>query len=180
LEKRTLTSSLFRTPVILNVYDLIHPDRFERFQKLNNYLLYIGLGFFHSGVEIYGIEYSFGESNSEETGVFSVAPKQTIGAIYRQSIVVGETAYSKREVEQIIRTIAVEYPGTSYSLLYNNCNHFSNDLCQRLCGKSIPKWINRLAFLASYVPCIRTQSEESDEDMDTRLISKQVVPPRLT
>lgn len=104
-------------------------------------------------------------------------PKQTVGAIYRQSILIGETLYSEHEVEQLIHSIAAEYPGNSYSLFYKNCNHFSNDLCQRLCGKSIPKWINRLAFLASYIPCIGTQNEEDNEDVDDALIARQVIPP---
>ncbi|GJD12126.1 DeSI-like protein At4g17486 [Galdieria sulphuraria] len=157
-ESRLLEDNL-GTPVVLHVYDLIHPDEVERLRKVNNYLILFGLGFFHSGVEIFGKEYSFGANNSMETGVFSVPPKQTVGAIYRQSILIAE------------------YPGSSYSLFYNNCNHFSNDLCERLCGKSIPKWINRLAFLASYIPCIRTQNEEYDEDMDTPLITRQIIPP---
>ncbi|EME28089.1 uncharacterized protein Gasu_44260 [Galdieria sulphuraria] len=175
-ESRLLEDNL-GTPVVLHVYDLIHPDEVERLRKVNNYLILFGLGFFHSGVEIFGKEYSFGANNSMETGVFSVPPKQTVGAIYRQSILIGETLYSEHEVEHLIRIVAAEYPGSSYSLFYNNCNHFSNDLCERLCGKSIPKWINRLAFLASYIPCIRTQNEEYDEDMDTPLITRQIIPP---
>lgn len=31
--------------------------------------------------------------------------------------------------------------GSSYSLLKHNCNSFSEDLCQFLCGTSIPKYI---------------------------------------
>lgn len=37
--------------------------------------------------------------------------------------------------------ISPQNSGTEYSLLQNNCNSFSEDLCQFLCGTSIPKYI---------------------------------------
>ncbi|KAK6946209.1 PPPDE peptidase domain [Dillenia turbinata] len=40
-----------RTPVYLNVYDLT---------LINGYIYWAGLGIFHSGVEVYGVEYAFG------------------------------------------------------------------------------------------------------------------------
>eukprot|EP00871_Galdieria_phlegrea_P003675 jgi/Galph1/4308/GphlegSOOS_G2958.1 len=161
LEQETLLSSS-SSLIVLNVYDLVHPVYTERFQEWNNYLIYLGLGLFHSGVEVFNKEYSFGASDSYETGVFCVTPRHTIGAIYRQSVTIGETSLTAFEVANVLEDIARDYPGCSYSLLYNNCNHFSNDLCIRLCGHPIPKWINRLAFLAGYFPCIST-GLEADE-----------------
>jgi len=35
-----------------------------------------------------------------------------------------------------------------------NCNHFCDDLCQRLVQKPIPSYINRLAWMASYARCL--------------------------
>lgn len=35
----------------------------------------------------------------------------------------------------------ITYRGSNYSLLKNNCNSFSEDLCQFLCSTSIPKYI---------------------------------------
>jgi hypothetical protein len=40
-----------RVPVIVNVYDL---------SPQNKYTYGCGLGIFHSGVEVYGVEYAFG------------------------------------------------------------------------------------------------------------------------
>ena len=40
-----------RVPVILNVYDL---------SPQNKYTYCCGLGIYHSGVEVYGVEYAFG------------------------------------------------------------------------------------------------------------------------
>ena len=65
------------SPIILNVYDL-HP--------MNENLIGVGLGFYHSGLEIHGSEYSFGEA-----GIFQNTPKEAPPAIFRVSIPLGET-----------------------------------------------------------------------------------------
>ena len=39
----------------------------------------------------------------------------------------------------------------SYDLLARNCNHFSDALCQRLCAKRIPGWVNRAARVGQSV-----------------------------
>ncbi|RQM14848.1 hypothetical protein KXD40_005808 [Peronospora effusa] len=55
-----------RTAVILNIYDLI---------EANNYIAPLGLGIFHSGVEIAGEEFSYASG----AGVFSSSPKRVTG-----------------------------------------------------------------------------------------------------
>ena len=35
-----------------------------------------------------------------------------------------------------------------------NCNSFSDDLCRRLVGRGLPKWINRLAYFGTFVRCL--------------------------
>jgi hypothetical protein len=42
----------YSEPVYLNVYDLVDPENPERFTGLNAYLHKIGVGFYHSGVEV--------------------------------------------------------------------------------------------------------------------------------
>lgn len=66
-------------PVFLNVYDL-HPG--------NDYLYSVGLGAYHSGVEVYGVEYSFGSGG----GVFPGEPRNAPGAKFRESIRLGEVS----------------------------------------------------------------------------------------
>lgn len=46
--------------------------------------------------------------------------------------------------------LAEDYPGNAYNLITKNCNHFCNDVCVRLTGKPIPKWVNRLARLGMH------------------------------
>ena len=55
------------TSVILHVYDL---------HDANNYLHSVGLGAYHSGVEVFGVEYAFGGSDVPGvTGIFESTPK---------------------------------------------------------------------------------------------------------
>lgn len=41
----------------------------------------------------------------------------------------------------VVCVLLLTCSGSDYSLLKNNCNSFSEDLCQFLCGTSIPKYI---------------------------------------
>ena len=70
------------TKVYLNVYDL-HAD-------VNKYAYKMGIGVFHSGVQIGSTEYTFGGHQENSTGVMEVTPK-TNHPGFRESILMGET-----------------------------------------------------------------------------------------
>ena len=49
-----------------------------------------GLGFYHTGVEINGVEYSYGGNlNHNDTGVYNQVPLQAAGATYKESYLIG-------------------------------------------------------------------------------------------
>ena len=49
-----------------------------------------GLGFYHTGVEINGVEYSYGGNlNHNDTGVYNQVPLQGAGATYKESYLIG-------------------------------------------------------------------------------------------
>ncbi|XP_017110790.1 deubiquitinase DESI2 [Drosophila elegans] len=135
-------------PVVLNVYDLFH---------INAYTMTLGLGFFHSGVQIYGREYAFGGHEFPMTGIFEIEPRNGQAELgeqfrFRESILLGYTHFSRRDVERIVDQLGVQFPGDSYHLTSRNCNHFSNSLVHIVCGRKIPGWVNRLAHLVTCVP----------------------------
>lgn len=132
-------------PVYLNVYDLT---------PINGYAYWLGLGVYHSGVQVHGVEYAFGAHEHETTGIFEVEPKQCPGFTYRKSILIGRTNLSPREIRSFMEKLAEEYSGNTYHLITKNCNHFCNDVCLRLTGKPIPRWINRLARLGFLCNCV--------------------------
>ncbi|KAK8447076.1 hypothetical protein SEVIR_9G582700v4 [Setaria viridis] len=124
--------------VYLNIYDI---------SPLNHYLYWFGLGIFHSGIEVHGMEYGFGAHEYPTSGVFQVEPKSCPGFIFRRSVCVGTTDLSRSQVRTCIEDLAEDYHGDTYHLIVKNCNHFTADACQRLTGKPVPGWVNRLARL---------------------------------
>jgi len=107
---------------------------------------------YHSGVELHGTEYLFGGGNTQTTGVSLQRPRVPppgSGWTFYQSVDVAPLTHSRDEVQRIITELKVEFSAGSYDLVSKNCNHFSEACCQRLCGQSIPSWINAAAGIGN-------------------------------
>ncbi|CAH0485623.1 unnamed protein product [Peronospora farinosa] len=130
-----------RTAVILNIYDLI---------EANNYIAPLGLGIFHSGVEIAGEEFSYASG----AGVFSLSPKRVTGAKFRESIKMGFFEGSFQEAQRLAYSLSSDFDGDGYNLFTQNCNTYADALCQLLLGKPIPAYVNRAAYLGSFLSCL--------------------------
>ncbi|XP_024982593.1 deSI-like protein At4g17486 isoform X2 [Cynara cardunculus var. scolymus] len=138
------------TEVMLHIYDVTNSGS----DNTNNTIVQInkifkdgiGLGgIFHSAVQVYGEdEWSFGFCE-QGTGVFSCPARKNPMYTYRECIVLGKTDLSKYKVNQILRELSREWPGNCYDLLSKNCNHFCNELCERLDVPKLPGWVNRFA-----------------------------------
>lgn len=113
---------------------------------------------------VHGVEYAFGAHEHPTTGIFEVEPKQCPGFTFRKSILIGRTDLGPKEVRAFMEKLAEEYTGHSYNLITKNCNHFCSDVCVRLTGKPIPRWVNRLARLGNCftscfcLPCFPSHS----------------------
>ncbi|XP_059643914.1 deSI-like protein At4g17486 [Cornus florida] len=132
-------------PVYLNVYDLT---------SINGYAYWLGLGVYHSGVQVHGVEFAFGAHEYPTTGIFEGEPKQCDGFTFRKSILIGWTDMSPTEVRSLMEEFADKYKGNAYNLISKNCNHFCNDACIRLAGTPIPSWVNRLARIGLFCNCV--------------------------
>ncbi|XP_052198948.1 uncharacterized protein LOC127806034 [Diospyros lotus] len=138
------------TEVILHIYDVTNSES----DKTNNTIVQInkifkdgiGLGgIFHSAVQVYGDdEWSFGYCE-QGSGVFSYPAGKNPMYTYRESIVLGTTNFSVYKVSQILRELSRDWPGCTYDLLSRNCNHFCDELCERLGVPKLPGWVNRFA-----------------------------------
>lgn len=96
---------------------------------------------------VHGMEYGFGAHEYPSSGVFEVEPKSCPGFVFRRSVLLGSTDMSRSDFQSFIEHLSSKYHGDTYHLIAKNCNHFTDDLCQRLTGKPIPGWVNRLARL---------------------------------
>ncbi|EKX33337.1 hypothetical protein GUITHDRAFT_61510, partial [Guillardia theta CCMP2712] len=102
-----------------------------------------------AGLEIWGKEISFGHSRRYRSGVFAVKPKKAQEYMpntrYKMSIEMDSIFMSRLSMDKLLCRLAMKYTSDSYDVVRNNCNHFTDDLCMAICGKSIPEWVNRPA-----------------------------------
>lgn len=125
------------TPVTLHVYDLSESN--VSYYKL-------GFGLYHSGIEVNGVEYSWGTD-----GPFRNEPKKAYGVLYRESILLGHTNKNSAEITKIAADVAetLKREG-NYHILQRNCNHFAKAFSEKLVPESsFPGWVNRAAGLGS-------------------------------
>eukprot|EP01036_Dinobryon_divergens_P028118 gene28118-37014_t len=141
--------------VIVNVYDL--NENID-----NSLLLLFGFGLFHSGVQIGREEYTFGSGG----GIFSHSPKDVPNAKFRESIDMGEFKGSSREISAAISDLRRDFRGEDYHILRRNCNSFSNAFVQRLLGKEIPAYVNRLATVGDMFSCLIPESMLTNAPVD--------------
>ena len=82
-----------REPVILNIYDMFWT---------NDYTSNLGVGVYHSGLEVYGREYAYGGHPFPFSGIFDISPREA-GELgeqfkYKQSLHLGNTDFTEHEV----------------------------------------------------------------------------------
>lgn len=155
-------------PVYLHIYDV---SREEGIQKLNRILahkdswLKFG-GVFHAGVEVNGLEWSYGYTPSETRyGVSCGQPKTHPQHHFRQTIKLNPTMFPADKISTLIAELVEEYPGPDYNLLRRNCCHFADDFCKRLGVGGIPGWVHRLARLGAGVDTILQSAPQGLKDL---------------
>ena len=113
-----------REPVILNVYDMFWT---------NDYTGNMGLGVYHSGLEVYGREYAYGGHPFPFSGIFDIAPRAAgeLGEQFRfkQAIHLGNTDFRSCDVEKILEEMGKDFRGDRY--VGHNSNRNLVGLSQR-------------------------------------------------
>jgi hypothetical protein len=139
-------------PVYLHVYDASQQSAIQNlngfFASKNSPLKFGGV--FHVGVEVDGLEWSFGWVSSG-TGVFCCEPLRCSQHHYRETLPLRCTHLSLDETAAVIRALEVEYQGADYDILSRNCCHFAKDLCERLGVGPLPRWLDRFAYIGDCI-----------------------------
>ena len=183
-----------RRQVIVRVYDVTGGlgRRGKNALLLVNKIFRSSLGgAYHCGVEIYGVEWAFGDG-----GVYCTHPKREImGHHFREVVLMpsggssgGSSGLSlsdsmdvvhdrcmldQRQVRSQCEKMKKMWPGSRYDLVHCNCCHFADELCQVLGVGPIPTWINRAArigagadvtWLSSNVPSMPKEMRGTKED----------------
>ncbi|KAM3208161.1 hypothetical protein ACQJBY_063072 [Aegilops geniculata] len=147
------TAAPSSSPVFLNVYDVT---------PANGYARWLGLGVYHSGVQVHGVEYAYGAHEGAGSGIFEVPPRRCPGYAFREAVLVGTTALTRAEVRALMADLAADFPGDAYNLVSRNCNHFCDAACRRLVARArIPRWVNRLAKIGVVFTCVIPSSSGS-------------------
>jgi deubiquitinase DESI2 len=135
--------------VYVNIYDL---------SPANELVLHsLGLGLYHSGIEVLGGEYTFAAS----AGIFHHSPRDAgPQAQFRSQLLIGTFEGGPAEVQTAIRALesSERFGPDDYDILQNNCNTFANALCHQLCQTSLPVYINRIANYGVFCKCLIPQS----------------------
>ena len=141
------------TPVWLNVYHLTW---------LNYLLQIIGLGIFHTSIEINSNEYSFGSTDEDVAGFYinkvgQISKELTL----KEKIYMGNTIYKKNNIERLLALESPYWMGRTYDPFLKNCNHFTKNFLKIILVGNInyPIYINRICKFAhvfsSFYPPIK-------------------------
>ncbi|EEB16609.1 conserved hypothetical protein [Pediculus humanus corporis] len=105
-------------------------------------------GIWHTAIVVFEKEYFFGSD-----GVKSCRAGGTILQEPHEIIPLGETFVPYALFNEYLQGLKESrFAGSSYDLLKHNCNHFSDELAQFLCGTRIPKHILNLPDIIRETP----------------------------
>lgn len=99
--------------------------------SINQYSSSLGVGIYHTGVEVYEVEYGYGGHPFQFSGIFEISPKdvESLGEEnfrFKETILIGHTDFGSDDIRQMVKEMGKDYKGDKYHLLHKNCNHFSD------------------------------------------------------
>ena len=99
--------------VILHIYSIS--------ERVNRFSFKVGLGLYHTAVEVYGQEQAFFGHPFKFSGIVSTVPKAS-GYTYLEGLEMGKTTMGKRQIGNDLKELGRLFTGSSYHLLQNKYN----------------------------------------------------------
>lgn len=130
-------------PVTVQIYDA---GGTEMVKNVNSFLREFGTGAFHSAVEVYGKEWSFGFTQDGSSGIFCCPPRRCKTHSYREALSMGDTSLSQNQVEDVLARMALDWRGAQYDVLRRNCTHFTEEFLRNLGVGPCPDWVGNIAL----------------------------------
>jgi hypothetical protein len=131
--------------VFLNLYDLA---------SVNCLLHPMGIGAYHSAIQIKDSEFCYGAFEDEISGIMEIEPFSNKHVTFRKSISLGFTEYNTEEIAKIIEDMRPEYYSKDYDIFKRNCNTFSDEFSFKLLKKRcIPSYLTRLTRIFKVFRC---------------------------
>jgi hypothetical protein len=129
--------------VTLNVY---HVSLSSFISGLNKILpkAVVG-GAYHAGIEVDGVEWSYGWNEDGTTGVFECAPMMNDAHRFAEAVSLGATPMSPEQVARMLSALEAQWVGKDYNLTTHNCCDYCAEMAQRLGCDPPPQWLNKLA-----------------------------------
>eukprot|EP00747_Dinoflagellata_sp_TGD_P208986 gnl/TRDRNA2_/TRDRNA2_82414_c0_seq1.p1 gnl/TRDRNA2_/TRDRNA2_82414_c0~~gnl/TRDRNA2_/TRDRNA2_82414_c0_seq1.p1 ORF type:complete len:270 (+),score=31.36 gnl/TRDRNA2_/TRDRNA2_82414_c0_seq1:71-811(+) len=132
---------LMGSDVVLHVY---HVSTSRVVEAINMLALPLGAGAFHVGIEVHGKEWSYGIAE-QGSGLCWIAPRTNRKHLFCESVRLGRTSKSSKEVLNILFALAKRWRGIEYDIFRSNCCHFARDFAKQLgVADAYPSWVDRL------------------------------------
>lgn len=141
--------SISPLPIYLNIYDI---------SVCNKILRLLGIGIYHSAIQIFDTEFAFYPSNSDRTGVTEDVPFTNKKIKFWKQLKLGETTLSFQEIEEIISELKIEYIASSYDAFDKNCNHFTYEFSKKVLNVETPAYLNRISCLTRVLKCFLSEN----------------------
>jgi len=126
---------------------------FLRVYCLNKVLDWVGFGFYHWSIQIYGQEYYYGGHDSEITGIVETGIGKSTSLYLKEILLVGFTYYDADDVDLILDEFGKFWYGCLYDPFRHNCNDFARAVIHHLAHEEgeceFPEYVNRFSKFSS-------------------------------
>ena len=111
---------------------------------------YLSLGgVYHVGIEVAGIEWSYGYCD-KGSGVFAVEPTRCSLGPLEEQVDLGEKDLRVDEIIKILHRLRMEWVGPDYSVVSRNCVYFSSEFLRALSPSlTLPEYCSKLSVRAT-------------------------------